>query len=552
MSLKSKPVNLPDKKNLKILKNGYVYFFTKSNWDNSLKMPKDDRVCIGKLSEDSTKLIPNKKYFEIFQVKEIEEPDKLDTQLSVGSYLAFRRASEYFGLYDCLKKNFPKIYEKIFAYALYMAESNDSKGQHYEKRAFKNFSGLDSSLTSSQISELYSSIDEDSINDFFKDYQKTYKKLNKLDERLSVAFDSTNQNTNATDITLAEYGHAKKDKTIPIINNAYLVDEVTGIPLYYETFYGSLLDKIETEYSLEKFSSVGFKDVLYIMDRGYFSKKNKELMQGEKYTFLMPDTFEFVKKVIQNYGKDIKDRSTCYLDNEKCYGAKISVGDEILEKFKDFKDTNLYLFYDGIRAQETRNNIVEYANNLKKHVENNYKYYNEKLAESYSSFLTIIKTSFKSKRSKFKCLINHEKIQESLDKSGFFIAVSNVDLSPEKMISAIRKRDSVEKTFKRMKSGLMLDTPFVHKDETYIGKMFLCFIALNLIETYRYLIKKYLNSVSSITTFTAIAELSKIIFYREGKKFRQKYALTKKQKEQFSLLGIKCDNLVKTLEKYQS
>ena len=85
MSLKSIPVNLPDKKNLKILKNGYVYFFTKSNWDNSLKMPKDDRVCIGKLSEDSTKLIPNKKYFEIFQVKEIEEPDKLDTQLSVGS-----------------------------------------------------------------------------------------------------------------------------------------------------------------------------------------------------------------------------------------------------------------------------------------------------------------------------------------------------------------------------------------------------------------------------------------------------------------------------------
>ena len=59
-------VEIPKGK-VKILKNGYVYWITKSHWDNDRKMTVDDRTIIGKLDpNDSTHMYPNKKYEKIF------------------------------------------------------------------------------------------------------------------------------------------------------------------------------------------------------------------------------------------------------------------------------------------------------------------------------------------------------------------------------------------------------------------------------------------------------------------------------------------------------
>ena len=78
-------------------------------------------------------MYPNKNYNEFFEVKTLEEPSSIDTYLHFGSYLAMKKISKTFGLLDGLKRSFPKLYEKIFALALFAIDSEDSTAQHYEK-----------------------------------------------------------------------------------------------------------------------------------------------------------------------------------------------------------------------------------------------------------------------------------------------------------------------------------------------------------------------------------------------------------------------------------
>lgn len=548
MSLKSKPVKIPENCKLKILTNGYVYYFTKSVWNAEKKRPDDDRICIGKLDETKTKLIPNKNYAKVFNIQVLEEPGEISTELSAGQYIAIKRAADFFGAFEALKKNFPKSYEKIFALVLFMIDNSSNASQQYEKWGFRNYSGLDINLSSQRISEIYSSIDEDSIHDFFKDYVKNYKKTNLIKKRLSLAFDSTNCNTNSDSLDLAEFGHAKDDKNLKIINSAYLVDQLTGIPICYENFYGSLLDKIETEYSINKFREIGFDKILLVMDRGYFSVKNKELLSNEKYIFLMPETHGATNYIIDAYGKGIKDVSKYYISEEKVYGTRIYFSNDELEDYKDFKNERIFLFYDSKRAEEERTAILENANKMKEYVINNYKKYSNDLKEKYKNYLLISK-DIKSEKGSLYVSINHQLIQKRIDRAGFFVAITNDSLTPLQTLTTIRKRDCVEKVFKRMKDGLGLNTPLVHNNATYNGKMFVVFLALNLIETFRWFEKSYFEKNSSSTTFTVLGELSKIIFTFKEETITQKYALTAKQKNIFTNLALPLNNITNLLAK---
>ncbi len=68
-------------------------------------------------------------------------------------------------------------------------------------------------------------------------------------------------------------------ENLPDINTAMFADETTGIPLYYEHFYGSILDKTETPFTMEKVKDHGFKKLFLMMDRGYFSQKSLEAVE---------------------------------------------------------------------------------------------------------------------------------------------------------------------------------------------------------------------------------------------------------------------------------
>ena len=534
MFYKNVKVDTPSGKGVKILKKGYVYFCTKVWWDKETGHSKDNRLLIGKIDEGNNNLMfPNDHYYEMFpNSKLLEEVPTIDNYLHIGQYLALRKASEIYGLYDNLRKNFPKLYNKIFALAIFAIDNQDNISQHFEKWAFSNYCGLENNLSSGQISEIYSSIKQEDIESFFKDNIKSYQTYNKTIDRKLIAYDSTNQNTYSNNISYAEYGHAKINEGLPCINTALFVDEITGIPLYYEHFYGSLLDKVQNKFTITKSKELGFKKLFFMMDRGYFSKENIDLLDEEEFGMMCPETTEAVKTMIKNNSYKIKNKENAYIDGYDIYGYT--------EKNTLFfnHEYDVYLYYDSKRAQDEIDTIHTKIDLMIKRLKT-VKYYSKELKEAYEPFIIIEKVGL-NKRSGFTYRKNDNAIQEEINKAGLFVILGNSSLSTKEMIEIARARDTGEKAFKRIKSNFDLSKTYAHNQNVYYGKMFVSFIALSIVETYRHFIKNYLNSISSITTYTSLSELSKLIIYKDinSTNWKQRYALTKKVKSILSLLNI--------------
>ncbi len=540
-------VEIPHKKEIVIDKKGYVYLIIKYEYNPKTQHTDDKRKSIGKVCEDDKKyMYPNKNYSEFFKDEILEEPSSIDTYLHFGAYLAIKQASKTFGLFDSLKRSFPKLYEKIFALALFAIDSEDSTAQHYEKWGFSNYAGLNSNLTSGNISEIYREIGEnrESREEFLKLYNEEYSRNNKIDERRVLAFDSTNQNTSANteNMKQAEFGKAKKDKTLPIINTAFFTDEKTGIPVYYESFYGSILDKTETPFTKEKIDSLGFKKYFFIMDRGYYSEKAIKSFKNDEFAMMCPETLSEVKSIIKKYRSVIADKIEAHIPEENVFGTRVN------EEYKN--GLFYYVFFDPETKHDEENTILGKINHMIAELSKPKVYYSKKLANKYSKYFTLIRDNKKGK-SKFQILKNNDVIQEELDNAGLFVIVSNVKMTASEMIQIARKRDTVEKNFKTLKTHLLFDKPDVYNDKSFNGKMFVMFIALNLLTTYKYLIKSHLDEISSRTIHTSLALLNKIIVEKKGDYWTLRYALTKKSKDILSLLGY--DNKIESkLSKFSS
>ena len=74
--------------------------------------------------------------------------------------------------------------------------------------------------------------------------------------------------------------------------------------------------------------------------------------------------------------------------------------------------------------------------------------------------------------------------------------------------------------------------------------MFVAFVALILIESYRWFIRKELNAISSTTTATTLGEMRKLqIRMKPDKTWMQLYALTSRQKKILQDLQVSEDDI---------
>ena len=94
------------------------------------------------------------------------------------------------------------------------------------------------------------------------------------------------------DIDFVEYGHPKEDISAPVINYSVAYDRNNAKPLYYEDYPGSIVDISQLQYTLEKADGYGYKNIGFILDRGYFSKENIHYMDkcGYGYTERDPES----------------------------------------------------------------------------------------------------------------------------------------------------------------------------------------------------------------------------------------------------------------------
>lgn len=527
------PIPLPNIGHLHISPNGYITWEEHCKWDNEKKQPASGRVSIGKIAsrEDRT-FFPNKKYFEVFpDISDRTACPAFSSVLNYGPYLALQRSAVLSGCYESLRRVFPDNTDRILALAYHAITTETCTASHFPFWFFHNYCGMDTCFYDSHISEMYRDIgsDPEAIRNFQFYFRENYQKMHFSETETVVAFDSTNQNSHSTHNRLAERGKAKINEQLPDVNTAMFTDELTGIPLYYEHFYGSILDKTETPVTLEKVEDLGYKKVFLMMDRGYADTESVKELSEFEYGLMLPDGLRKVKSIIEEEGPKIRDVSQFYIQEERIFGMKLEEKQEILGQ-----KVTAYVFYDSNRAAQERQSILDKVHAMKTTVLTKRKRYSEKLRDTYEKWLVITKEEKHEKgKPNFRVEQNEENIDRCLKKAGYFVIISNTEIEASVMIRIARNRDKAEKTFQDLKQHLGLTKAHTHSGETYEGKMFVAFVALIIRETYKWIMKEWLNSHDSYSVETSLGELSKLQIERKlsGDGWQLKYALTKKQKE---------------------
>lgn len=548
-----------DKGTIVLAKTGYVYLQTDYKWDPVKRQPRYTRTTIGRCPPEQTKLMYySPEYEKIFGpvdtevtrlrekygARELKAVGKINFCLSFGTFALIKAACEKIGALSPLQRSFPDKWKLILGLCVHGIAEESTTSQAFHGWCFSNYCGLNRVPSDSEISKLYKEISDrkGDIKVFFSLLWTEFSTRFPQSQMRTVGFDSTNQNYAGRGIPLAKLGHAKIDIGLPVINTAMFVDEKTGIPLWYEHFDGSVLDKTQTPFSLKKIVNMGYQKLFVVFDRGYYSEEDiveMEQLEDIEFGVLCPDGTTWVENLIREHGSEIKDKQLYYVPDENVYGNIYEV-----HPFQGNGNSKLYyayLFYDSERASDERDTIHNVVNYYWKQAESR-KRYSEKMVTDFAGKGIIVQKTEKDKETgkNFKLYEDVNMIQRLLDMKGFFVMLSPTKMNVNDTIHIIRKRDQSEKNFASLMNHFHMRTTWRHTKETYEGIMFVAFIALICLAALRYFERTFLHAVTSRTVATLLDEMAKYQIMRNEKtgEWEPAYAMNKDQKEICKLVGI--------------
>lgn len=211
----------------------YVLYEVALVYDPKRQFNVPKRVIIGKLVFDAADAMmqPNEKFFELFPESRqslLELPSKRSNTLLVGSYIALASVIRECQLEKLLENACGDKAGLILDLASYCIVMEDNAAQYYPEYARRHplYTEGMRIVSDSTISRFLSSVDRDQITAFFDAWN------NKRDrrERIFISYDSTNKNCQAGDLDFVEFGHAKDDDKLPIVNVAIIYDKTNQVP----------------------------------------------------------------------------------------------------------------------------------------------------------------------------------------------------------------------------------------------------------------------------------------------------------------------------------
>lgn len=252
--------------------------------------------------------------------------------------------------------------------------------------------------------------------------------------------DATNKNCQAGDIEMAEYGNAKDDKNLPVFNYSIAYDTNNREPLFYEKYPGSINDVSQFQFMLDKAQAYGYKKVGFILDRGYFSKKNIESMDqcGYSFVIMVKGMASFIRQLITENKGSFEEEWANSISEYGVYGKtvkrKLYAADE--------KDRYFHLYYNSARASKEKREIKSKISEMKRFLLN---HTNEKriFGPAYGKYFTL---HYDTDGETF--LFPEDKIKAvsaELKLCGYFAIVTSEKMSAKEAINLYKSRDASEK-----------------------------------------------------------------------------------------------------------
>lgn len=498
--------------------------------DKGYVIPK--RATIGKVSSQDGMMYPTEKfqkYFPDVMIPEesLEEPYRSCT-LKIGSVLVIRYVMDEYGLREMLHKWFGEDAGLLEDLVAYLIVSEENTGQHYESYAFDHplFSKGMRIYSDSTISRLFSSgITEEKRIGFLKDWNR--KRDHK--QKIYISYDSTNKNCQAGDIDLVEYGKPKVDRGLPVFNVAIAFDKTNRVPLFYEDYQGSITDISQFSCTLKKVKEYGYKDIGFILDRGYFSKENIQMMDGEKYEFIMmvKGCKSLVAGLIDDYRGKFETNRTKRIQSYGVYGTTIP-GRLYPE---DTKDRSFHLYYSPGRMAAERGKVEQKIDAFRKQLDKNIGT-NTTFTKAYTDYFVL---HYDKKGILVGVDERTDVIEAELRRCGYFCIITSEKMTAKEALILYKSRDVSEKLFQADKSFLGSESMYVHSEASLASKIFLEFVALIVRNRIYNLLREALMKMDKRKNYFTVGkaleklDMIQVTKYNDGS-FVRKQALTRQQK----------------------
>lgn len=511
--------------NLLNKKTGVTYVYeSQSYWDKNKQQPRNRRICIGKLDPDTGNLISSNRLRNPQITAHTENLKVAATVQTIGPLVILNAITEKLQLEQLMKSCFPKSYQQILTAAQYLA-SDGRALSHCQTWCKSHIPSMAPHLTSQRISELLTLI---TVNEKQKFFSKWMKKLAEDD---FLCYDITSISSYSELNEYIKYGYNRDNESLPQLNLALLFGQNKQLPLYFERLPGSITDVSTLGNLIKTFKALNIGKLSYVMDKGFYSKKNIDGLFAARSKFLVsvPLNNKWLLVAIDKIYESI-------------HGPKgyRKIADEVIYTnsiFYPWGDNKhrcyLHLYYNARARAEAidkfNGELLEYKHELETGKEN------ERHRLAYEMFFIIKMTERHGK----KILFKQDAINQYIKRyTGFSALLSNSIKCPVEALQIYRNKDVVEKCFDDLKNQLDMKRLRMHSSTTTDGRLFIQFIALIYISALRIEMKKS-ELIKRYTARELLQETETItkINY-SGKRDAVITEITKTQKEIFNLLNI--------------
>lgn len=520
----------------------YINYEYGREYDPERKFNIPQRATIGKLSgTDDTMMQPNQNYLIYFPHASIPEEKNLPGQsrsscLQVGTQIVIDKVMNDLKIPGFLENHLNAkdqgLFQDLVAYSI-ITENN--AGQYYPGYAYHHplFTQDMHIYSDSKISDFLRSITDDQSIGFLNDWNGN----NKNKDRIYISYDSTNKNCQAGDIEMAEYGMPKTDIGAAVINYSIAYDVDNSMPLFYEEYPGSIVDVSQLRIMLNKAKGYGYKNVGFILDRGYFSKENIDFMDACGYDFviMVKGMASFVNKLVLTHKGMFEEKRDCTIRSFHVYGMTVK---DVLYA-TDEKPRYFHIYYNPYKEASERDVIEEkmdrMAKFLDKQVGTKYEQ-SKKISYYYDLYFA-----------KDGCLVAYKEkseiVERELKSCGYFVIVTSKKMTAKEAIELYKSRDASEKLFRGDKSYLGNKSLRTYSDESAAAKIFIEFVALIVRSRIYTCLKKESEKLDSVPNYmtvpAAIRELEKIEMIKGfDKTYRMDHAVTATQKTILKAFGL--------------
>ncbi len=294
----------------------------------------------------------------------------------------------------------------------------------------------------------------------------------------------------------------------------------SGLPVYYNPLAGNITDVTTLNNLIKSMGMITTKRLNYVMDRGFYSKKNIDNLLSSRTKFItaVPLNNKWLQSAIDEIHLDISSP-----DNYQRIGQDtVYVHSRILPWGTERYRCYLHIYYnpyvracdiDKFNARLTQYRIELETGKLEKEHQ-----------EDYDTFFIVKTTPKRGTMVSF----NREAVSTYINRyTGFYAILTNSSKDPVETLYVYHNKDVVEKCFDDLKNQLDMKRLRMHSSQTVDAKLFIQFIALIYTSALRkaikssnldgkYTVRELLNEMANITKITysgkhgyIISEISK-------------------------------------------